>query len=121
MSADLSPDAALDEALAHFAAAVEAHYGARLHGIWLFGSRARGDHRVDSDVDIAVVLEEPANILAELRQMGDISFPLEVETGAFFQMIPILRKTWEKNSEPLIKAIHRDAKPIGRNRARVEA
>ncbi len=30
-------------------------YGDLLEGVWLFGSRARGDHRPDSDLDLLVV------------------------------------------------------------------
>ncbi len=30
-------------------------YGNELHGVWLYGSRARGDNRPDSDLDVLVV------------------------------------------------------------------
>jgi predicted nucleotidyltransferase len=36
-------------------------YGGRLQGVYLFGSRARGEGAPDSDVDILVVLDEVAH------------------------------------------------------------
>jgi predicted nucleotidyltransferase len=44
--------------LARFSARVRARYGDRLHGVWLYGSRARGEPPVheDSDVDVLVLV-----------------------------------------------------------------
>ncbi|MFM5982893.1 MAG: nucleotidyltransferase domain-containing protein, partial [Sphaerospermopsis kisseleviana] len=36
-------------------------YQDNLDKVILFGSRARGDHHADSDVDILIVLKEPFN------------------------------------------------------------
>jgi predicted nucleotidyltransferase len=57
-------DAALtaDEAalLTGFARALETRLGDRLHGVWLFGSRARGEEprSEDSDVDVLVIADD---------------------------------------------------------------
>jgi predicted nucleotidyltransferase len=37
---------------------LERRFGERFVAIYLFGSRARGDHEPDSDVDVAVVLDQ---------------------------------------------------------------
>ena len=42
-------------------------YGARLKGVVLFGSRARGDVDDDSDLDLLVLLEGPVDFGTELR------------------------------------------------------
>ncbi len=46
------------KALDAFVVAVRQHYGARVVDILIFGSRARGDARPDSDADVAVILED---------------------------------------------------------------
>jgi uncharacterized protein len=47
-----------DPVLNQFRTAVTARYGDRVERIVLFGSRARGDQRPDSDYDIAVFLND---------------------------------------------------------------
>lgn len=48
----LPPSLSLDPLVALFAAEPG------VIAVWLFGSRARGDHRADSDVDVAVLAED---------------------------------------------------------------
>src|SRR5437870_387499 len=47
-----------DPVLIRFRAALDALYGDRLERVVLFGSRARGDAREDSDYDVAVFLKD---------------------------------------------------------------
>ena len=49
--------AVFDPILKDFRAALDAVYGERLDRVVLFGSRARGDARPDSDYDVAVFLK----------------------------------------------------------------
>jgi len=39
--------------------------GNRLDALWLFGSRARGDARPDSDYDLLVVVDEVSSVVEE--------------------------------------------------------
>ena len=56
----------------------------------LFGSRARGDFRPDSDVDLAVVLHGPRGDFWETgRAMSDITFDVIVETGVMVSAYPL--------------------------------
>ena len=48
---------ASDPILKRFRAALDALYGDRIERVVLFGSRARGDTREDSDYDVAVFLK----------------------------------------------------------------
>lgn len=39
--------------------------------LWLFGSRAKGTHRPDSDIDLAIVFVDPQAALGNYRALGD--------------------------------------------------
>ncbi len=58
--------APLREILQRLKAGLEKIYGNQLKGVYLYGSRARGDARPDSDVDVAVVLEDFESVLEEI-------------------------------------------------------
>jgi predicted nucleotidyltransferase len=55
---------AADPVLKRFRAALDVLYGDRIERVVLFGSRARGDAREDSDYDVAVFFEKPRRPLA---------------------------------------------------------
>src|SRR3989304_409697 len=56
-------------------------YGQRLRGVYLFGSRARGDHEPDSDVDVLIVLDRIEGYGRDLRLSGDAGSNLSLANG----------------------------------------
>jgi len=71
-----------DPVLKRFRAALGEAYGDRLERVVLFGSRARGEHRPDSDYDIAVFIREPGDLWDELGTLAEITTDILVDTGA---------------------------------------
>lgn len=59
---------------------LEKLYGPRLKQVLLYGSRARGDHKPDSDYDVLVILEPPVDHWKEVNRLGDLSTALTWET-----------------------------------------
>ncbi len=53
-------NAPLETVLAELRSRIEALYGPRLDRLILFGSRARGDADDEFDIDVMIVLKEPA-------------------------------------------------------------
>lgn len=47
-------------------------YGDRLQHFTLFGSQARGDAELDSDIDVLVVLKPPVNPGEEIRRTSKV-------------------------------------------------
>ncbi len=59
----------------------------------LFGSRARGDERTDSDWDILILTDYPADLQTE-RKFRDKLYDLELETGESFSVFAYSKKDW---------------------------
>ena len=83
----------------------------------LFGSRARGTHRADSDVDIAIILRGPRGQLLETSlAMADIAFEVLLQTHMYIQPLPIWEEDWEypeKHSNlRLLETIRREGVPL---------
>ncbi len=79
---------AQDPVLRRFRAALEALYGERLARVVLFGSRARGDARPDSDYDVAVFLRDQPDYWAEIDRMSDIVTDMLMDEGAVVSAKP---------------------------------
>jgi predicted nucleotidyltransferase len=76
-----SPAAITDPVLIRFREALARIYGDRLERVVLFGSRARGDARPESDYDVAVFLRDLADRFQELDRLAHLSTALIDETG----------------------------------------
>jgi predicted nucleotidyltransferase len=114
---ELLDDATVAKAIAAFEAAIRHHYGNRLAGLFLFGSRARGDHVPDSDADVAVVLnDEDWDFWREKMALADLAYDVIVEFGADVQGWPVRRTEWADPSRhrnpALVRAMQRDGKVI---------
>jgi antitoxin ChpS len=110
-------DATVAKALSDFAVAVRAHYGERLRGLYLFGSRARGDHTPESDADVAVVLQDGDwRVISEMKILSRLGFQLMVDTGTDIQAWPIRESEWlrpERHHNPkFAAAIRAEGKPL---------
>ncbi len=68
---------------------LERLYGPRLDRVILFGSRARGDARPDSDWDVAVILRDDASAREERRRLAYLAADLFWETEAVFSFFPL--------------------------------
>jgi predicted nucleotidyltransferase len=77
-----------DPVLKRFRAAVEDLYGKRIERIVLFGSRARGEHRPDSDYDIAVFIQNPSSFYEENHRLAVVTTAIMRDTGADISAIP---------------------------------
>lgn len=77
--------------------------------LWLYGSRARGDHHADSDWDLLVLLNRPQN---ENADFVNISYPLMelgFDQGQYFSVHTYSRQEWEKMSfTPFYKNVEQD-------------
>jgi predicted nucleotidyltransferase len=81
-------DLKTDPILTRLRAALGQIYGERLERVVLYGSRARGDHRPDSDYDVAVFIKNPDSLGAELHRLAYLTTDILVDAGAVISAIP---------------------------------
>jgi DNA invertase Pin-like site-specific DNA recombinase/predicted nucleotidyltransferase len=104
-------DAETDRAARVFMQRLEGKYPA-IEGL-VFGSRARGDNRADSDADIAVILKgERGDRYKVSGDMAGIAFDVMLETGVLVDPLPLwedeLKRPEQFNNPRLIDNIRRD-------------
>jgi predicted nucleotidyltransferase len=67
-----------------------------IRGAIVYGSRAKGTHRPDSDADVAVLLKgEHQRFLPTKLAMSDVAFDVLLETGINISPLPIWIDEWE--------------------------
>ncbi len=101
-------DATTRQALRAFVAKLAGQY--EIKSVILFGSRARGDYRPDSDADVMLLLSgKPGKMLPVKMALAGIAYDILLETGIRIQALPVWEEQWahpETFSNPyLLQAI----------------
>jgi predicted nucleotidyltransferase len=82
-------------------------YGPDLDRVVLFGSRARGDAREDSDYDVAVFLKNSGDLWAEWDRLADLRVRFLDAGGPFIEAIPFRVSDYAMRT-PLMHEIRKD-------------
>lgn len=83
-----------EEAVRRFLALIATRYD--MAGAIVYGSRARGTHRLDSDTDLAVLLKgERQRVLPTTLAMADVAYDVLLETGINISPLPVWLDEWE--------------------------
>ena len=87
-------DADTEKAVRRFLALIADRYDTA--GAIIYGSRARGTHRPDSDADVAVLLRgQHQRFLPVKLAMADVAFDVLLETGINISPLPVWLDEWE--------------------------
>jgi uncharacterized protein len=89
--------------------ALKDYYGARLNGLILYGSAARGQSGPASDIDLLVLLNQPVDYFSELRQIIDLLYPIQLESDQLISARPVPLEDYEMGRI----ALYRNAKREG--------
>jgi hypothetical protein len=69
-----------------------------LYRLIVFGSRARGDHDSDSDLDVLVILQDTASA-ADRRAVSDCAWEVSIQFGILITPVIYSRWDWETGPE----------------------
>jgi len=84
-----------EKAVRRFLALIDRRYD--MAGAIVYGSRARGTHRPDSDADVAVLLKgEHQRALPTTLAMADAAYDVLLETGINISPLPVWLDQWER-------------------------
>ncbi len=87
-------------------------YGPRLVRMVLFGSRARGDAKPGSDIDVLVVLRGPANPGIEIARTGSIIADICLRLDEVVSCVFMDEERFVRRSGPLLRNIRREGVAI---------
>jgi predicted nucleotidyltransferase len=93
--------------LSKFRAALDTLYGKRIERVVLYGSRARGDARADSDYDIAVFLQDLGDRWNEIDRIVALEGEILDETGAVINALPFGAGSYNERT-PLMHELRRE-------------
>jgi predicted nucleotidyltransferase len=87
-------------------------YGPQIHSVLLYGSRARGDERPDSDIDILIVLKNDFNYSEMLRLSSDLTASLSLENDVVISRAFVSKEQFEHKQTPFLMNVRREAVPV---------
>ena len=87
---------------------IEDIYGIRLKELILYGSFAKNNANMDSDIDIMVVIKGNINSIRELEKMHEKLYDIELESGELIQIYPVSEEEYDTSIWPLYRHVKRE-------------
>jgi len=91
---------------------LKAVYGARLKGVYLYGSYARNEADEDSDIDLAVVLADPVNRAEERRRTSKLRAEMSLRENCVLMPFFLSETELRTACYAIHRSILRDGIPV---------
>lgn len=103
-----STNIGLQTILAELSDALRARLGPRFAGLWLYGSEARGEAGIDSDIDLILLLRGMERPGREIDRIADILADFNLEYGVLLSVVPAEEAELEHASGPFWRNVRRE-------------
>ncbi len=103
------PEGWLRDLLTVFKRGLERLYGDRLMGLYLFGSHARCEATRESDVDLAIVLDEVKHYGSEIRRTSELTASLALDYEVSISRVFVAGAAWQRAEGPFLANVRADA------------
>ena len=87
---------------------LQKHYLSRFQGLVLYGSVARQQENLSSDIDLMVLLNKPFDYVQELRQIVDLLYAVQLESEWLISAKPAAVDEFERGSIQLYRNIKQE-------------
>jgi len=101
----------LPELLQRIKDELELLLGESLQAIYLYGSRARGDARPDSDMDLLIVLRDSFDYADMLDRTIDLIAELSLEYDVVISRAFVTKEQFDLEMSPFLMNVRREAVP----------
>jgi predicted nucleotidyltransferase len=95
---------------------LQALYGGRFRGLYVFGSYARPDAGIElpesSDLDVALILSDFANLYEERARFGDLVADLSLEHSLVISVVPVSEADFREGRTNFSRTISEYAVPV---------
>lgn len=88
---------------------LEALYGPRLRGMYLYGSYARNEADEESDVDVLIVLDYYARYGAEVDRVSEAVSRLSLKHGVTITVVFMRELQWTTGDSPFLRNARAEA------------
>lgn len=88
--------------------ALEQAYGLRFRHAVLYGSEARGQADIDSDIDLMVVLDGAVSYFSDLHRSVAAVYPIEMRLGRAVSTKPVSWEQYSHEDSPLMRNVRRE-------------
>jgi len=87
-------------------------YGENLRGLYLYGSFADGKEDLESDLDLAVVLEDFDDYWEEVQRTSRIISELSLKYDVSISPIRVREADWVQEDSPFLNSVRKECIPL---------